>query len=87
MIRWGGDEFAVLLEDTGIETARAIAERLCESLAGHDFFPDREGFRLTLSVGLAQVREGDIQEMILIRADKAMYRAKELGGNTIVTAE
>jgi diguanylate cyclase (GGDEF)-like protein/PAS domain S-box-containing protein len=87
MIRWGGDEFAVLFEDTGIETARAIAQRLCESLAGHDFFPEREGFRLTLSVGLAQVREGDIQEMILIRADKAMYRAKELGGNTIVTAE
>jgi diguanylate cyclase (GGDEF)-like protein/PAS domain S-box-containing protein len=87
IVRMGGDEFAVLLEDTGLETAAAIAGRLCESVADYDFFPDRGGFRLTLSVGLAAVREGEVPERIHSRADKAMYKAKEAGGNKIVAAE
>ena len=51
------------------------------------FLPDRGGVRLSLSVGLALIKESETPEVILSRADNAMYRAKELGGNRIIIAE
>ncbi len=87
MIRQGGDEFAILFDSTGPETVKAIARRLCEAVADHDFFPEKGGFQLTLSVGLAPIRGQEIPDMIMVRADKAMYRAKEAGGNRIEIAE
>jgi len=87
VIRLGGDEFAVLFEDLDMGEAGSIAQRLCESVANSDFLPDRGGVRLSLSVGLARIKERETPEVILSRADKAMYRAKELGGNRIIIAE
>jgi diguanylate cyclase (GGDEF)-like protein/PAS domain S-box-containing protein len=87
LTRLGGDEFAILFEDTDIGEAGTIAQRLCESVANSDFLPDRGGVRISLSVGLARIKERETPEAILSRADKAMYRAKELGGNRIIIAE
>ena len=87
LTRLGGDEFAVLFEDLDIGEAGAIAQRLCESVAASVFLPDRGGVRLSLSVGLALIKERETPESILSRADSAMYRAKELGGNRIIIAE
>jgi diguanylate cyclase (GGDEF)-like protein/PAS domain S-box-containing protein len=87
LTRLGGDEFAVLFEDLDIGEAGAIAQRLCESVATSDFLPDRGGVQLSLSVGLALIKERETPEVILSRADNAMYRAKELGGNRIIIAE
>jgi len=86
LTRLGGDEFAVLFEDTDIGEAGSIAQRLCESVANSDFLPDRGGVRLSLSVGLARIQERETPDVVLSRADKAMYRAKELGGNRIIIA-
>ncbi len=87
LTRLGGDEFAVLFEDLDMGEAGTIAQRLCESIATFDFLPDRGGVRLSLSVGLALIKERETPEAILSRADNAMYRAKELGGNRIIIAE
>jgi len=87
LTRLGGDEFAVLFEDLDIGEAGRIAQRLCESVADFDFLPDRGRVRISLSVGLALIKERETPEMILSRADNAMYRAKELGGNRIIIAE
>jgi diguanylate cyclase (GGDEF)-like protein len=87
LTRLGGDEFAILFEDLDIGEAGAIAQRLCESVATSDILPDRGGIRLSLSVGLALIKERETPEAILSRADNAMYRAKELGGNRIIIAE
>jgi diguanylate cyclase (GGDEF)-like protein/PAS domain S-box-containing protein len=87
LTRLGGDEFAILFEDTDIGEAGTIAQRLCESVANSNFLPDRGGVRISLSVGLARIKERETPEAILSRADKAMYRAKELGGNRIIIAE
>jgi diguanylate cyclase (GGDEF)-like protein/PAS domain S-box-containing protein len=87
LTRLGGDEFAILFEDLDIGEAGAIAQRLCESVATSDILPDRGGVRLSLSVGLALIKERETPEAILSRADNAMYRAKELGGNRIIIAE
>jgi diguanylate cyclase (GGDEF)-like protein/PAS domain S-box-containing protein len=87
LTRLGGDEFAVLFEDLDIGEAGAIAQRLCDSVSASDFLPERGGVRLSLSVGLALIKERETPEAILSRADNAMYRAKELGGNRIIIAE
>jgi len=87
LTRLGGEEFAVLFEDLDIGEAGGIAQRLRESVATSDFLPDRGGIRLSLSVGLALIKERETPEVILSRADNAMYRAKELGRNRIIIAE
>jgi diguanylate cyclase (GGDEF)-like protein len=87
LTRLGGDEFAVLFEDLDLGEAGRIAQRLCESVASSQFLPDMGGVRISLSVGVALIKERETPEVILSRADKAMYIAKELGGNRIIIAE
>ncbi len=87
LTRLGGDEFAVLLEDIDLLEAEKFAQRLCESVAGRAFIPEMGDSRLSLSIGLALIREHEIPAEVLARADKAMYRAKELGGNRAVVAD
>ncbi|MCL5960758.1 MAG: sensor domain-containing diguanylate cyclase [Chloroflexi bacterium] len=82
--RMGGDEFAVLLDGTNLEGARAAAERIRLGVEALQVTLDDLGFRLSLSIGLVAV-DGRIDPgLALSRADSAMYRAKEQGGNRIV---
>ncbi len=87
LTRLGGDEFAVLLEDIDLAGAEKFAQRLCEAVAGHAFIPEMGDSRLSLSVGLAIIKEHEIPGEVLTRADRAMYRAKELGGGRTVVAD
>lgn len=87
LTRLGGDEFAILLEDIDLAEAGKFAQRLCESVAERAFIPEMGDSRLSLSIGLALIREHEIPAEVLGRADKAMYRAKELGGNRTVVAD
>lgn len=87
LTRLGGDEFAVLLEDIDLAGAERFARRLCETVAGHAFIPEMGDTRLSLSIGLAFIRRHEIPAEILTRADRAMYRAKELGGSRTVVAD
>ncbi len=87
LTRLGGDEFAVLLEDLDLAEARKFAQRLCEAVADHAFIPEMGDSRLSLSIGLALIKEHEIPAEVLARADKAMYRAKELGGNRTVVSD
>lgn len=79
--RWGGDEFLVLLPNTGIEAAVALAERLRTGVAAEA--DDSEAApRVTVSIGCAASFEPE--GMTLIRAaDAAMYRAKAEGRNRV----
>lgn len=87
LTRLGGDEFAILLEDIDLGEAGKFARRLCEAVAERAFIPEMGDSRLSLSIGLALIREHEIPAEVLARADKAMYRAKELGGNRTVVAD
>jgi len=87
LTRLGGDEFAVLLEDLDLVEAGKFAQRLCEAVASHGFLAEMDGARLSLSVGLARIREHEAPAEVLARADQAMYKAKELGGNRTVVAD
>ncbi|MBA1296789.1 diguanylate cyclase [Pseudomonas lurida] len=83
--RLGGEEFAVLLPNTSLETARAIAEQLIASIAGMAAEPVKG---LSASLGVASTHPGQ-QDLhgLMNTADKALYRAKALGRNQVAVAE
>ena len=83
--RLGGEEFAVLLPDTALEDARAVAEKLRSAIADSAFpIPVPLGtLSITTSIGVA---EGAYAlQSLLDRADAAMYEAKKAGRNKVVT--
>jgi diguanylate cyclase (GGDEF)-like protein/PAS domain S-box-containing protein len=71
--RYGGDEFAIILPETGAREAEAVARRICERLAS-----DREEPLLSVSVGMAVYPEdGTTIEALLHAADRALYKMKQ----------
>jgi len=71
--RYGGDEFAIILPETGALEAEAVGRRICETLGG-----DREEPRLSVSVGIAVYPEnGTTIETLLQAADRALYKMKQ----------
>ena len=85
--RFGGDEFIVLLPQTGVDRARVLAERIAEKFAG-DVLVHLPRVRTGLSMGIASApAPGVTNATSLIRAaDRALYDAKALGKNCLVTA-
>jgi diguanylate cyclase (GGDEF)-like protein len=86
--RFGGEEFAVLLPDTGLEEALIIAERLRGAVAATIFRAPAtgEGIRATLSAGVAEREAGVDPDALLHAADLAVYRAKAAGRDRVVAA-
>lgn len=80
LARWGGEEFMVILPNTGIEAGSRLAEKLRE-LIEHGCFG--EAGRITCSFGVTQFASGDTVESITGRADSAMYEAKQAGRNCV----
>lgn len=86
--RMGGEEFAVLLPETGEPGALYIAERLREQTAKLELPGERGPVIFTVSVGVALWRgEGDSLSDLLQRADAALYEAKNRGRNQVVMSE
>ncbi|HEU0118649.1 MAG TPA: GGDEF domain-containing protein, partial [Alphaproteobacteria bacterium] len=86
--RLGGEEFAVILPETGLAAATDAAERLRQHIAERPIVAEREAIPCTVSVGVAQMtgKDGSI-DALLNRADEALYRAKKGGRNKVETAE
>jgi diguanylate cyclase (GGDEF)-like protein len=86
--RFGGDEFALVLPDTGTEGAEAVGDRIRDKIAAHQFL-EKNGFdiRLTVSVGVATLPDvATSAEQLIQAADEAMYWVKEHGKNNIYVA-
>jgi len=88
LARYGGDEFTVLLVDTGSETGCAIAERIRRTVAETPFETGGGSpLHLTVSIGVATYpAHGRSREELLDASDKAMYRAKSAGRNRVCSA-
>lgn len=83
--RFGGEEFVVLMPDTDYRQAEAVAERVRLAVADRSFESGATSLRVTCSVGVAlNEHETDTPEIILKRADVALYRAKREGRNRVV---
>jgi diguanylate cyclase (GGDEF)-like protein len=87
--RFGGEEFLILLPETGAQEAQMVAERLRSTmaalpLAAHEV---ESGIAMTVSIGVASYpAEGTTASEVLEQADQAMYWAKRLGRNQVCTA-
>jgi diguanylate cyclase (GGDEF)-like protein/PAS domain S-box-containing protein len=85
--RYGGDEFIILLPNTDAQQAFPVAERIRASVANIRTEADKEPFAITLSIGIAEVRQNSTDESVervIQRADEAMYKAKQGGRNRVV---
>jgi diguanylate cyclase (GGDEF)-like protein len=78
--RWGGEEFVLLFPETNVEKAFAICEKRRLGVAS---LKHPEAGSVTISIGLAEVREDDTSESIFQRCDKALYEAKNSGRNKV----
>jgi diguanylate cyclase (GGDEF)-like protein len=74
--RFGGDEFAVLLERVDLDQATETAARLTDLIAGTSFSYDGLAIPLSAAIGISEIRAGDTPEAVLARADRAMYEQK-----------
>lgn len=84
--RYGGDEFLVLLPETDLEGAEALAEKVRALAAGQEFGDTEPRFQLTLSIGAATLSGEESGNDMIVRADMALYEAKEQGRNRVEKA-
>lgn len=82
--RWGGEEFVVILPNTGIEAAHKIAERLRECIESLAVNIPRQ---ITASFGVAKHLHQETFKETLERADAALYKAKHNGRNQVIIAD
>ena len=78
-LRFGGEEFIVLLPETGLEKAGELAERLREAIASHSIkLKDDSNLQVTASIGIAAVDKAtESWEKLIGQADKALYRQEQ----------
>jgi diguanylate cyclase (GGDEF)-like protein len=82
--RFGGEEFVLILEDTGDAGARLVADRIRQRIAGIQFPSTQGNFSTTASIGFAICgRDGKTVTELLKRADQALYQVKNNGRNQV----
>lgn len=87
VVRYGGDEFVIIMPDTNVEDAESRAWKVCHGVAALDVLSGYECSikRVTTSIGLAAVPgHGVTSKAVSEAADKALYQAKESGRNRVV---
>lgn len=82
--RWGGEEFIIVCSSTGLNQAADLAEKLRRIIESATM---ADSLKVTVSFGVAQIREGESLEVLFDRADKALYAAKAQGRNRVRIAD
>ncbi|SFL44864.1 sensor domain-containing diguanylate cyclase [Halanaerobium salsuginis] len=78
--RWGGEEFVIIATETSLNDAVAFAEKLNKIIEEYSFI---ESEAITVSLGVAEIKETEKIDDLIKRADKALYQAKERGRNRV----
>ncbi len=84
--RLGGEEFLIMLPNTGLDGAIKIITRLQRNLTKKYFLDKNEHVLITFSAGVAERMSGESQDDLIARADAAMYEAKRAGKNRVHAA-
>jgi len=97
--RYGGEEFAIILPDTGIQLAHEVAERIRSKVEAQKLIIDDHALSITVSIGLASLSQikhqtnaseqsatdtENLDQLLLKKADEALYQAKQTGRNQVV---
>jgi len=85
--RYGGEELAIIMPNTSEDKAIEISENIRSSMESSRLKRKDNNqplHKITLSIGIAQLRAGDDSESLVVRADSALYQAKETGRNKVV---
>jgi diguanylate cyclase (GGDEF)-like protein len=83
LARYGGEEFAIILPETNLEGARALAEGLRERIEQSRFVFQGEIIRVTISIGGALLEDDKVSTDLIGRADEKLYAAKRAGRNRV----
>lgn len=88
MARIGGEEFAAVLPEHGVEQAAEFAQRLCDAIAALELSEDAGAKRVTISIGVAGWRADMANASDFLRAaDAELYRAKQTGRNRVCSVQ
>jgi diguanylate cyclase (GGDEF)-like protein len=83
--RYGGEEFIVILAESGVDESIQAAERIRKAVANHTFIHEDQEIQIHISVGIGRIQKQDRDEQTVVgRADTALYRAKNEGRNRVV---
>lgn len=86
--RIGGEEFAIVLPRCPKETALSIGRRICQQIEDHTFCEDSHEIRMTVSIGVSSYPNDAMDAAKLMSlADKALYKAKSAGRNSVMLAQ
>jgi diguanylate cyclase (GGDEF)-like protein len=84
--RYGGDEFVAILPQTRVGQSERLARRFLEGIRRIEVTRDGQGFTMTASIGLAELKRGEDADAWMVRADRALYEAKANGRDQLVIA-
>ncbi len=97
--RYGGEEFSIILPDTGIQLAHEVAERIRSSVEAQKLIINDNTLSITVSIGLSSLSQikfqadasgvtpidtENLDQLLLKKADEALYQAKQTGRNQVV---
>jgi diguanylate cyclase (GGDEF)-like protein len=82
LIRMGGDEFLLILDNTDLKNARILAERLCVAVDALNIWAD-DVTKLGVSIGLSQLKQEESLKQWLERTDDILYHAKAEGRSRV----
>jgi diguanylate cyclase (GGDEF)-like protein len=85
-VRWGGEEFLLVLRGCDLAEAQRIAENLRQNIAQKSFEVGGKSLVVTISIGVAEYDGSEVPEQWINRADTALYAAKNAGRNHVCVA-
>ena len=83
LVRWGGEEFVILSDETSIQNAAFLAEKLRKAIETTTLITQQQ---VTCSFGVTEIVPGEDPKSFIARADKALYSSKEGGRNRVTVA-
>lgn len=86
--RWGGEEFMVLLTETGLEDGLVWAEKIRKQIEDFVVVHENKEIKVTCSIGIVNVSHDEVEfNQLLKNVDESLYKAKSLGRNKVVAGE